>query len=134
MTSAEVCACAALVSYARKMADDIALLQDIVTDSDYEPNFEIVLSDVSSMPTTERFGKPVESDLQEIIDNKDSTNTKKTTQVALAISRAFCTETGRCDEFESLSPAELNSLLREFYPNANARNNCIIRYEKTIIN
>ena len=53
-------------------------------------------------------------EIQTLVDNKDSENTKKATKNAIATLVAFSDETGH-ENPESLSKEELDNLLVKFY-------------------
>jgi len=56
------------------------LTADDIGAAGFEPCFELVLSDFEIEPkSTDRFGKLTQEDIQEILNNKDASNTKKAT-------------------------------------------------------
>ena len=82
-------------------------------------------------PTTkkQRFSNLSSTEIQLLIENKDSENTQKAIKNALAPLLAFCNELSpnesspKDDEYlEELSSEELNELLTAFYPNVRKKN------------
>jgi len=64
-----------------------------------------------------RFSSLSREEIETLVNNKDSENTKKATKNAVATLVAFCDETGH-ENPDKLTKQELDDLLLEFYPNA----------------
>ena len=62
--------------------------------------------------------KKTENDLNELLENKESSNTKKATKSAANVFRNYCTERGEESNFESFSTEELANTLKYFYAEA----------------
>jgi hypothetical protein len=60
--------------------------------------------------------KKTENDLNELLENKESSNTKKATKSAANVFRNYCTERGKESHFESFSTEELANALKYFTP------------------
>ena len=54
--------------------------------------------------------KKTENDLNELLENKESSNTKKATKSAANVFRNYCTERGKESNFESFSTEELANI------------------------
>ena len=66
-----------------------------------------------------RFHVPDDSEIDELLENKDSVNTKKSTAVAVKCFRQFLEESGRGNtKFEEYELAELDDALKSFYAGA----------------
>ena len=71
-----------------------------------------------------RFANLTEKDLQEIIDNKDSKQTKAVLEKCVGISRSYCESKEYVfSGFEKYNDSELTSLLRrpKFYPEVHTK-------------
>ena len=62
-----------------------------------------------------RFGSATKADIQDLHDQKDSLNTKKSVNHSVKVVREYCKEKGSNVEFEKLDPKELDELLELFY-------------------
>jgi hypothetical protein len=69
----------------------------------------------------QRFAGLSTEEIETLVDNKDSENTKKATKNAITTLEAFCQETST-ENPEQLSKEELDNLLLKFYPNARKKN------------
>ena len=69
-----------------------------------------------------RFQIPTEDDLQTLLGEKDSKNTKHTIAGAVKCFRDFLKEAGKPEDFESFEKEELNECLRNFYAAARKSN------------
>ena len=69
-----------------------------------------------------RFGQLDDTQIEAIVDDKDSKNTKMAVKQAVNIFREFLTATGKSADFEQFSEEELNTELVRFWPNARQRN------------
>ena len=77
-------------------------------------SFSIAADDAmaSTSSSVRKFASCDESDLQQIIDNSESSNTKKATKLAVSLFHQY---KGENIVFEELSPGELNRVLGRFY-------------------
>ena len=55
-----------------------------------------------------RFGSATKEDIQDLHDQKDSLNTKKSINHSVKVVREYCREKGSNFEFEKLDPKELD--------------------------
>ena len=63
-----------------------------------------------------------DEDIASLVDNKDSTNTKKATKLAVHVFEQYMKAKNICCNFESVTPTELNNLLRRFWVEARKQN------------
>jgi hypothetical protein len=88
--------------------------------------------DVNFDVSLKRFSVPSEEELEKLVENRQSMNTKKSTSVAINCLRDFCLELKRPTEFEKIEKEDLAGLLLEFY--AGARNKHGELYKKSTLN
>ena len=69
-----------------------------------------------------RFASVSDEDIASLVDNKDSANTKKATKLAVHIFEQYMKAKNICCNFESVTPTELNNLLRRFWVEARKQN------------
>ena len=65
--------------------------------------------------TQKRFASVTKEEYEEILRNKDSEATRKSTEKAVKLLRTYLHEKGQSEEFEKLTKAELDSVLCLFY-------------------
>ena len=80
----------------------------------------------------DRFASLTDSDLDKLLLEKDATNTRKITDVAVKVFRLYLKEKGLPENFESASSSDLDSYISQFYAEARQRNGK--KYQKTSLN
>jgi hypothetical protein len=70
------------------------------------------------MASTARFASLTEKQIEQIEKDKDSANTKKVIAKSVKVLRSYLAEKNLSTDFESLSNAELDQVLKGFYANA----------------
>ena len=65
-----------------------------------------------------RFASVTADDIDILVQNKDSENTKKNSKAAVAVFRGYLLEKGKCVDFISLPLEELRELLKKNYVEA----------------
>ncbi|KAL5015909.1 hypothetical protein ScPMuIL_005498 [Solemya velum] len=84
------------------------------------------------MAADERFHLPTEEEINQLLTDKDSMNTKKSTQLSIRCFRSFLQEQNGTDvEFEAYTLDRLNSSLKSFY--VGARKTDGTHYKKTAL-
>ena len=68
--------------------------------------------------TPERFASSTDDDIARMLENKDSSSTKRATKQAIKVLREYCAEKDVSIQFENNNKVELNNLLKQFYANA----------------
>ena len=61
-----------------------------------------------------RFASVTDDDIETLVANKDSKNTKKATKSAVAVFEQYLKAKKICCKFETVTPAELNDILMWF--------------------
>ena len=65
-----------------------------------------------------RFASVTEDDVDILVQNKDSENTKRISKAVVAVFRSYLVEKGKCADFTSLPFEELRDLLKKIYVEA----------------
>ena len=68
--------------------------------------------------TPERFTSNTDHDIATMLEDKDSSSTKRATKQAIKVLREYCAEKGLPIQFENSNEVELDNLLKQFYVNA----------------
>ena len=88
-------------------------------------------------PVRKRFKQLTNEEIQQLVEAKDSENTRRATKNAVATFLAFCNEVTpeepvkNTESLEKMSKNELNELLTNFWPNARKKNG--ENYKKTAL-
>ena len=96
---------------------------------------EVKIEPLTDVPATEtngsetiadenasRFAESSEEDIQRLLEEKNSENTKRATKTAVKILRDYMAEKGYNPRFEDLDKRALNNVLRKFYVEARKKN------------
>ena len=65
--------------------------------------------------TSERFASNTDHDIATMLEDKDSSSTKKATKQAIKVLREYCAENGLSTQFEDNNKVELDNLLKQFF-------------------
>ena len=76
-----------------------------------------------------RFASVTDDDIETLVANKDSKNTKKATKSAVAVFEQYLKAKKICCRFETVTPPELNDILKRFWVEARKQNG--EKYTKT---
>ena len=76
-----------------------------------------------------RFASVTDGDIETLVANKDSKNTKKATKFAVAVFEQYLKAKKICCRFETVTPPELNDILKRFWVEARKQNG--EKYTKT---
>ena len=82
--------------------------------------------------TSERFASNTDHDIATMLEDKDSSSTKKATKQAIKVLREYCAEKGLSTQLEDNDKVELDNLLKQFYANARKKDGTM--YSKNTIN
>lgn len=83
---------------------------------------EVNLGESATEDNAARFAESSEEDIQRLLEEKNSENTKRATKTAVKILRDYMTEKGYDPRFEKLDKRALNNVLRKFYVEARKKN------------
>ena len=67
------------------------------------------------MESSSRFASVSENEMEKLLRDRNSENTKKSTKLAVAIIKGYLLEKGDSTDFVSISAHEINDLLKKFY-------------------
>ena len=93
--------------------------------------------DMEPEPVRKRFSQLTNEEIQELVEAKDSENTRKATKNAVATFLAFCNEVTpeepvkKTESLEKMSKNELNKVLTNFWPKVRKKNGD--NYKKTAL-
>ena len=82
--------------------------------------------------TSERFSSNTDHHIATMLEDKDSSSTKKATKQAIKVLREYCAEKGLSTQFEDNNKVELDNLLKQLYANARKKDGTM--YSKNTIN
>ena len=82
--------------------------------------------------TPERFASSTDHDIATMLEDKDSSSTKKATKQAIKVLREYCAEKRLSTQFEDKDKVELDNLLKQFYANARKKDGTM--YSKNTMN
>lgn len=89
-------------------------------DEDNDLSFE-AMPESPSCDTQPRFGDSSEEEIQRLLEDKSTNNTKKATKTAVKIFRDYLREKGLDTGFEDFEKSVLNNVLKRFYVEARKR-------------